>query len=161
MLELSRPDFAVIRCCARGAEIDELSRPEVCGRVAPDEILVLAPTSDSERVLAELSTELGRANGSAIVIDHSDAFHLIALSGRAHEALARLSAVPIPSEGFVQGPVAGVPCKVFVTSHEILLLAPSTYGHHVRERIMVACADLEVRERVITKPPSLAQATSA
>ena len=161
MLELSRPDLAVVRCCARHAEIDELARPEMCGRIAPDEILVLAPTSDSERVLAELSTELGRANPSAIVIDHSDAFHLIALAGRAHEALARLSPVPIPSEGFVQGPVAGVPCKIFVTSHEILLLAPSTYGHHLRERIMVACADLDVRERAFTEPASLAQAASA
>jgi hypothetical protein len=160
VLELWRPDLSVIRCCARPAELEDLGRPELYGRIAPDELIVLPPSSDAARVLAEISAELGRLNEAALVIDHSDAFFLIAMSGSAHDALARLSPVPVPADGFVQGPVAGVPCKFFVTSAEILLLAPSTYAHHLRERIRVACADLDVHERASSGTAWRAKATT-
>jgi hypothetical protein len=153
VLELSQPELGVVRCCARPAELDELGRVELCGRVAPDELIVLVPAGDAARVLGEIRADLARVNEAAIVVDHSDAFHFVALAGQAHDALARLSPVPLPAEGFVQGPVAGVPCKLFVTADEILLLAPSTYAHHVRERIHVACADLDVRERSTDAAP--------
>lgn len=160
MLELSRPDLRLIRCCARPSELDELGRAELCGRIAPDELIVIAPAADAQRVFAEIVAELGAVNEAAIVIDHSDAVHMVAMSGRAAEALARLSSVPMPAEGFVQGPVAGVPCKVFVNSEETLLLAPSTYAHHVRERIRVACADLDVYDRTFSEAVSSARATT-
>ncbi len=159
MLELSRPDVAVIRCCARRAALDELARPEPCGRIAPDELLLLAPSGEDTRVLVELSAQLAGSDPSPIVIDHSDAFFVLGLSGSSGEALARLSPIALPDDGFGQGPVAGVPCKVFVTPGKLLLLAPSTYEHHVRERIGVACADLDVRDRALAAAPSLAEAT--
>lgn len=161
MLELSRPDVAVIRCCARHVALDELARPEPCGRVAPDELLLLAPSGDAARVLGGLSAQLDDGDAAAIVIDHSDAFCVLSLSGSAQEALARLSPIALPDDGFAQGPVAGVPCKVFVTPDALLLLAPSTYEHHIRERIRVACADLDVREPAVAVTPSLAEATTA
>jgi hypothetical protein len=159
VLELLQPDLRVLRCCARPAELDGLGRAELCGRVAPDELIVLVPSSEAARVLDEISVDVGRLNESAIVIDHSDAFHLVAIAGQAHDALGRLSPVPMPSDGFVQGPVAGVPCKLFVTADEILLLAPSTYAQHVRERIRVACADLDVRELSIAVAPAAGATT--
>jgi hypothetical protein len=161
VLELTQPDLCVIRLCARPAAIGQLGRSEKSGRIAPDELLLLAPSREAERVLAELSAELERLDPTGIVLDHSDAFVLTTFSDQAREALARLTPIPIPADGFVQGPVAGVPCKVFATPDELLLLAPSTYAHHVRERILTACADLDVRERVVSDTTSLAQATTA
>ena len=161
MLELSRPDLCVIRCCARQVAIDQLTCDEMFGRIAPDELLLLAPSRESGRVLGVLSAELERLDPTGIVIDHSDAFVLTMLSGQGREALARLTAIRIPAAGFAQGPVAGVPCKVFATAGELLLLAPSTYAHHVRGRILSACADLDVRERAFSDTASLVQATTA
>jgi hypothetical protein len=155
VLELSRPSLHVIRCCARPSVIDGLSLRRDSGRIAADEILVLVTTSDALRVLAEVVAEVEASNATGIVIDHSDAFLIASLSGLFRQALARLSALELPETGFVQGLVAGVPCKVFVAPDRVHLLAPSTYAHYVRERIFAACSDLGVREGSTSETQSL------
>src|SRR4051794_23054884 len=79
VLELSRPNFRVIRCCGRPKELDGLDRAELCGRIAPDELIVLVGAKSADGVLSEIAAELGAANEAAIVLDHTDALHMIAM----------------------------------------------------------------------------------
>lgn len=155
MLELSRPSLRVIRCCARPSVIDGVNLRRDSGRIAADEILVLVPTSDAPRVLAEVVAEVEASDAAGMVIDHSDAFFVATLTGSFRHALARLSALELPETGFVQGLVAGVPCKVFVAADRVHLLPPSTYAHYFSERIFAACSDLGVREGSTSETQSL------
>jgi len=152
VLELSKPSIRLIGCFAQPSVLDQLHRDHLrtldtvaCGRVAPDEFLVLVPTEESARVVEELTDRLGSDPG-AIVLDRSDAFYAITLSGPFRQALARLSACELPDSGFLQGLAAGVACKFFVTDDCLHLLASSTHTTHLRERIFVTCADLGVHE---------------
>jgi hypothetical protein len=47
-----------------------------------------------------------------------------------------------------QGLVAHVPGKVFVLEDELLVLVSAAVGHHLRERLRVACVDLAPVEAV-------------
>jgi hypothetical protein len=63
------------------------------------------------------------------------------------EAFARLSAVPLPEPpAVVQGLVAHVPAKVVVRQDELLITVSSVVSHHLRTRVLGACADLAPRE---------------
>jgi hypothetical protein len=109
-------------------------------RVAADEQLLLGARAD------EL---LAAAAAAPLAIDHSDGFAAFVLAGeRVEEAFARLAEFPLPAErpAFVQGLVAHVGAKVVVRDAELLLLVPSALGHHVRARVLAACADLGVQE---------------
>jgi hypothetical protein len=81
-----------------------------------------------------------------VVLDTTDGWAVWTLEGdAAREAFARLSAVPLPSEGFAQGDVAHVPVKVVVTPERLHLLVPAMWGAYLRERVIGA--GLPVRER--------------
>lgn len=163
MLELLRPSLTAIRCCGRPSALDLLSPREniLVGRIAPDELLLLVPTREAERLLAEIATELVASDSGALVIDHTDAFEVITISGAIHEAFARLTAIETPDAGFVQGLVADVPCKIFLALDHCHLLAPSTYADHVHERILVTCAELGVRRSTSAEPATLRSAAPA
>lgn len=136
--ELSRPSLHVIRCCGPASALDEMAVPEHClaGRVAADELLLLVHESWFEQTFRQVAAELETV--AAIVADHSDAFTITSLTGNVHHAAARLTAINMREERFVQGIVAEVACKVFVTPEHLYLLAPSTHARHVERRLLEA-----------------------
>jgi hypothetical protein len=117
------------------------------GRIAPDELLWLG---DAERV-GELESEgkrqLAGAGERALVIDNSDGWTLFSLIGEGREdALARLSSLRLPEQGFRQGKIAGVPGKVFARPGRIDLLCTSDVRWFVHERLLHAGAGIGLSE---------------
>jgi sarcosine oxidase gamma subunit len=117
----------VVDCHASPGALDALAVDgAVSLRVAPDEAMLLArpPSVDladaAERRLAALDP------GGAVV-DVTDGWAALALSGPgARAAFSRLSAVGLPSDGFVACDVARLPARVVATRDEVLVLVPST-----------------------------------
>ena len=147
MLELRPLKAGVIACLSAPHELDGVVVPDALGiRIAPDELLLITEPKWSERVAADAQSTLSE---TALVVDQTDAFAGWTLHGSsAFEAFARLSAVPLPRDRptVLQGLVAHVPAKILVAPEGLDLLVQSTLGHHVRERVIAACADLGVRE---------------
>ena len=141
MLELAAVPSDVVGCYGKRAALDLLAgTATVSIRVAPDELLLLGARAD----LTSLETELARHDEGGIAVDLSPAYAVWALRGddRA-ESFCRLSQIPLPAPpATVQGLVAHVPAKVVVRADELLLLVPSVLSHHVRARVLTACADL-------------------
>jgi len=131
-------------------------------RVAADEVLLIAEpgaSDDLARTSAETATA---ADPDAVVLDTTDGWAVWTLEGNdAREAFARLSAVPLPEQGFTQGDVAHLPAKVVVSKGRghlrLHLLVPAMWGAFLRERILHDCASLGVRQRAEpapwTRPP--------
>jgi sarcosine oxidase gamma subunit len=113
------------------------------GRVAPDELLWLGDPEQAAALEAEGKRQLAGAGERALVVDNSDGWALFSIvgDGRA-DALARLSSLRLPDEGFRQGSVAGVPGKVFARSGRIDVLCTSDVRWYVRERLLHSGADL-------------------
>jgi sarcosine oxidase gamma subunit len=135
----------VVGCFARPAALDRLAEAsEFSVRVAPDELLVLG---ERER-LAELAAALSPLDPGGLALDLSSGFSLFILRGEARaEAFCRLSAIELPEPpALLQGLVAQVPAKVLVREQELVLIVSSALGHHLRERVLVACADLAPSE---------------
>jgi hypothetical protein len=80
------------------------------------------------------------------VVDNSDGWALFSIvgDGRA-DALARLSSLRLPDEGFRQGKVADVPGKVFARAGRIDILCTSDVRWYVRERLLQSGADLGLK----------------
>ena len=141
MLELRPASPSIVRCLARPEELDRLATPvgaQVC-RVAPDELLLIGPPGSAGELL-----EACAPLASGLVLGDPDAFAVWTLAGpQAEEAFARLSAIELPGgRAFLQGSVAGVPAKVLVEAGRIDVFVSSALGHHLRERVLAACADL-------------------
>jgi sarcosine oxidase gamma subunit len=152
VLEFTRAPAAVIACLARAEALDAVPADGAYAcRVAPDELLLVGPHSargELEQAAAERLVEL---DPDALVVDQSDGWAAWTLEGEDRdEAFARLSAVPLPDTrpAFLQGAVAGVQGKVIASPRRTHVLVVSTVGHHVRRRLLAACADLEVSEGV-------------
>ncbi|GBC87598.1 hypothetical protein HRbin12_01611 [bacterium HR12] len=153
MLELSRAEIAVLACLAAPAALDALAPPDVAAalRTAPDELLLLAAPDAVEAILAEASRALRALDDDALVLEVTDGWTAFALEGPdAREAFGRLSALELPEAGFLQGDVARVPAKVLAEPERLLLLVPSSWAEHVRERILGLA--LDVRERPEPRP---------
>jgi len=138
VLELLQTKLRVVRCLGPASVLDSLDpgTSTTC-RVAADELLLLGWDGNLPTL------------GHGLALDHSDAFAAFAFKGdRADEAFSRLSEVELPDErpAFVQGAVATVPAKVVVEENRILVLVSSSLGHHLRERALESCADLELVE---------------
>jgi hypothetical protein len=146
VLELERADAAILLCLARENALDAFppqGETHRC-RVAADELLLVYLAGSPDLAQARNALE----PGGGIVLDHGDAFAVWTLAGDdAEEAFARLSAIELPRErpGFVQGAVAGVAAKAIAEHDRIHVLVSSALGHHVPERVRVACGDLELR----------------
>jgi hypothetical protein len=147
VLELAPLSAAVIACLAAPAELDRVDVPDTLAiRTAPDELLLVAAPERSESMAANVVLSLGE---TALVIDQSDAFAGWTLRGAdTFEAFARLSAIPLPSERptIQQGLVGHVPAKILAGRERLDLLVPSTLAHHIRKRVLAACADLAPEE---------------
>jgi hypothetical protein len=113
------------------------------GRVAPDELLWLGDPEQATALEAEGRRQLAGAGERALVVDNSDGWTLFSIvgDGRA-DALARLSSVRLPDQGFRQGKVAGVPGKVFARPGRIDILCTSDVRWYVHERLLHAGADV-------------------
>ena len=145
VLELSAVSTGVVACLGQPDALDRLNGNGGRSlRVAPNELLLLTDRSRA----AELEAELAVSDPTGLVVDLTSAFSLWALRGDARfEAVCRLSQLELPdAPAVVQGLVAHVPSKVVVLDDELLVLVSSAVGHHLRERVLKACADLAPTE---------------
>ena len=161
MLELQAVQSDVVGCYAGPGALDRLGgNVGLTVRVAPTELLLLG----ERRRLPEIELELAGLDEGSVVFDLSSAFAIWALRGDERlEAFCRLSQIDLPAPPAVaQGLVAHVPGKVVVLDEELLMLVPSVLAHHLRERVLQACADLSpVEVTVRTLEPPVEQAALA
>jgi hypothetical protein len=151
VLELHAVPAEVIGCFGRPAALDRIAEgAEVAVRVAPDELLLVSggATNARPRRIPDLEAALHAHDGGSLVLDLSSGLAIWALRGDDRfEAFGRLSALKLPvPPAAVQGLVAHVPAKVIVNSDSLLLIVSSVLSHHLRERVLVACADLAPAE---------------
>jgi hypothetical protein len=148
VLELYPTSAALIGCYARPAALDSLGPGGLAIRVAPNELLLVAAAAERGAALEDARRALAAADPGGLVFDLSAGFAIWTLAGDGrHEAYARLCAIRPPEPpACVQGLFAHVPAKIVVETERVHVLVASTVGHHVRERVLGACADLEPRE---------------
>jgi sarcosine oxidase gamma subunit len=129
------------------------------GRIAPDELLWLGDAERVGELEAEGKRQLAGVGERGLVVDNSDGWTLFSLlgDGRA-DALARLSSVTLPDEGFRQGKVAGIPGKLFARPGRIDLLCTSDVRWFVYERLLHAGHDVGLTEGT---PPASAAVSRA
>ena len=140
---------AKIRCLGTAEALDRLEPPAGvgAGRVAPDEVLWLGDPGRASELEAAATSQLADADGSTLVVDHSDGWTLLAIVGEgAEEALARVSSLRVPDGGgFIQGQVAHAPGKVFCRPGRLDVLVGSDLAWFVRERLLHAGHALGLR----------------
>lgn len=153
MLELAATQLTAVSCLAAPDAVDAAmatANAYAC-RIAPDEALLLGKPGAGPKLVAAASEEAARADPDALVVDTTDGWAVWTFEGdAAREAFARLSAVPLPTQGFVQGDVAHVPVKIVATPERLHLLVPSMWGAYLRERILEI--GLPVHERLEPAP---------
>jgi hypothetical protein len=115
-------------------------------RIAADEVWLVSSREARAETLAA-ARRLLIYEPSALVIDQTDGWAAWTLRGEAEEAFARLSIIPLPDAGpsFLQGFVAHLPAKVIATLSALHILVPAPVSHHLRDRVLAACADLDVQ----------------
>lgn len=155
MLESASVQVAVVHCFADPDVLDTLQPPEgaMKFRIAPGEAICIAARTQAANLAAALSAALERMDPYALALDRSDAWSMFTLSGSDRaRAFARLCTTPLPSSaGFLQGEIGGVPAKAIVLNDRIDLMVSSVLAHHLRQRILEACADLSPREAAATE----------
>jgi len=120
-------------------EPDALDALDGVYRIAPDEAMVVGRPD----TIATIALE----DPHVVVLDVTDGWEALTLSGdHVRAAFARLSALRLPDEGFVQGDVARVPARVIVERDRLRILVPAMWAEHLRSRILRRCADLGVRQ---------------
>ena len=147
-LALRPVEASVILCLATQAAIDTLPAMSgaFVGQVATDERILVAPPKLEMEILEKVRVHLRSSDADALVLSHTDAWTIWCLAGiRADDAFARLSDVPLTSErpAFVQGAIASVGSKVVALPDRICLMVSSNLGHHVRDRVLQLCRDLQ------------------
>ena len=147
-LELRPVEASVVLCLAAQAALEAL--PSVpgtfVGHVATDEWILVAPPKLEVEILEKVRGHLLSSDADALVMSHTDAWTMWCLTGeRADDAFARLSTVALPSErpGFVQGAIASVGAKVVALPDRICMMVSSNLGHHLRDRALQLCHDLQ------------------
>jgi hypothetical protein len=147
VLELQSVPADVVGCFAQPAALDQLAGSDgLSVRVAPNELLLLSERSR----LGEVESELSALDSTSLVLDLSSSFSIWSLRGAdRYEAFCRLSELELDeAPAVVQGLVARSPAKVLVQEDELLVMVSSALGHHLRERVLAACADLAPVEPV-------------
>jgi hypothetical protein len=155
--ELWEVKAAKIRLFGPKDALDRVQTPAgaLAGRIAPDELVWIGDAEQTGSLEQEANRQLSGAGGRALVVDNSDGWVLFSLLGEGREgALARLSSVRMPDEGFRQGKVAGVPGKLFARRGRIDVLCTSDVRWFVRERLLHAGAGANLSEG--TAPASAA-----
>ena len=139
-------DVGAVSACASRDALDALlvpGRATAC-RLADDELLLVCDPAVADEVAREVETRLTVLDPDALVLDVSDGWRGLTIHGDdAGRLFARLSRLPLPEHGFVQGEVCHVPAKVLVDDDGIRILVAAALGDHLRSRVG-AIADPEV-----------------
>ena len=147
MLELTLLEGTIIAGHAASAALETWSPGTgFLVRVARDELWVVGPRTERGQLFRTVEQSLRRAAPDALVVDQTDGWTIWSLTGGdASQALARLTLMPLDRrDGSVhQGAVAGVPAKVVANRSGYRLFIPAAVGHHLRDRVLEACGDLE------------------
>ena len=148
MPSLRRVDVAVICVMAEPSAIDGWEPKVAEGRhlrTAADEVLIVAAVDAREAIRMEAQNAVAAQDADALVADVTDGWTAWELDGDdARSQFARLTALDLPAEGWVQGDVARVAAKVLAETGRILILVPSFWSDHVRNRILVDTRASEV-----------------
>jgi hypothetical protein len=147
MVEVAATSFGVVVALASASALDRLvvpGRAQAC-RVAEDELLLLCAPEVVAEVAREVHDRLGADGPDALVLDVTGGWSAATLAGRdPRGAFASLSALELPSAGFVQGEVVRVPAKVWVEADRIHVLVPSMWEAHLHDRLRRRLAHLAV-----------------
>jgi hypothetical protein len=131
-------EVGAVSACATGQALDALlvpGRATAC-RLADDELLLVCDPAVATEVAREVETRLTVLDPDALVLDTSDGWGGLLLDGDdAGRVFARLSRLPLPEQGFVQGEVCHVPAKVLVEDAGIRILVAAALGDHLRSRV--------------------------
>jgi hypothetical protein len=148
VLEVQQAELGIIGCYARSEALDSLTFDGLEIRVAPDELLLIAAPNETARLSEIAHAQLAEEDPGGLAFDVSDGFSAWTLRGEARlETFARLCAIP-PAEppAAVQGLFAHIPAKVVFAQDCLHVIVASVLSQYLRERIVAASADLEVRE---------------
>ena len=149
MLELRPLAFGVVTCVADPAACDALPpvAESLALRLARDEVMVLGAPASVDRMLEKVSGAAVSVDPFAVVLDATDGWAAWAIRGDGVAAgLARLSAMEVPREGFLQGEAAGVPVKLVAAAGGLDLLVPAMWRDYVRGAILQRCRSLGIAE---------------
>jgi len=148
--ELRDRALGVIVCAADASALDRLV-PAGHGarmlRVAPDEIMAVVDAAFTQDVRRELADRVAALDGDALVLDVSDGWAAIAITGEdADRTFSYLSALDPPEDdGFAQGDVARVAAKVLRVPGGLAILVPAYWREHVRARAVDDAGTTEAR----------------
>lgn len=144
MAEVARFHAGLVECHGSAAALDALSVPAGVQalRVAPDELLLLAPPERTEELLRRATAHLAVVEPGAMALDQSDGWAIFGLPGHLPDdpgllALRHLALMPLPERrpAFVQGAVAGGPAKLLLLPTSVLLLVPYALRDHLERRL--------------------------
>jgi sarcosine oxidase gamma subunit len=158
VLELRRTRRSIVVCCGEPDALDGLRVPSTTRvPVAPNELLLIGNPGDAGHTMVAAEKELGERDPAGLVVDVSGGYVTWTLTGEGRfEACQRLCAVPVTSDTqHAQALFAHVPAKVLVDGDALHLIVSSAVAHHVRSRLVGACADLgvsEVPEEAVAAP---------
>jgi hypothetical protein len=150
VLEFRSAQSTVIHCFAEPDVLDAMHAPDgaMTFRIAGRELICMASGREGAAIMAALSAAIKNVDPNALLLDRSDGWSVFALSGEdCAKAFGRLCTTPLPqAPGFFQGAIGTVPAKAVVLEDRIYLIVSSILGHHIRERILEACADISPLE---------------
>jgi hypothetical protein len=137
--EVRERPLGVIVCAADPTALDRLVAPGHGARmlrVAPDELMAVAKRDVIDDVRREIHDRITVLDDDALVVDDSDGWTAIALTGPdADRALSYLSALEPPAvDDLVQGDVARVAAKIVREPDGLLVLVPAYWGEYLRTR---------------------------
>jgi hypothetical protein len=147
VLEVAPVDAAMVHCLASASALGELRIDDaLVAPIAPGELLVVSAPRDLASVLAAARSALA-GDPHALILDLSDAYDGFRITGDRRAAFARCADWPLlESPPLQQGMVAQLAAKVVPLRDALFLFVGSHVGHHLRRRMLAACADLGVRE---------------
>jgi sarcosine oxidase gamma subunit len=152
VLEITRTLVGAVTASAAAGALDGLvvpGRAFVC-RTADDELMLLSVPQVTDEVLREVSTRLAVLDPDALAIDATDGWAAVTIAGAgARASFGLLSRLELPPDGFTQGEVAHIPAKVIAEGERVLILAPSMWEAHLRDRVTKA---LGVAGQLETRP---------
>jgi hypothetical protein len=133
--------MGVVVCAASADALDRLVAPGHGARMlrlAPDETLALVAPAFAEDVRRELDDRVAALDPDAVVLDVSDGWAAIALTGEdAVRGFSYLSALEPPvADELVQGDVARVAAKVVREQDGLLLLVAAYWREHLVARLV-------------------------
>jgi hypothetical protein len=148
VLELQPVQAAIIGCFARSDAVDALMEGRALAiRVAPDELLLVVEPEASAASVSSVGRSLAVLDPGGLTLDLSGGYAVFRVRGDWAEAFARLCAAPSPEPpATIQALFAHVPAKLIASTDELLVVVSSVVSHHVRDRVMTACGDLDPRE---------------